>query len=204
MHGVTHQYSNVPNTYDGISGGDFEFFRVGLDSIGRVIPVGTIPEDTAQWVKDRMTYGMNLFSSVKLSPTVWVTPHYMASDIDYQEFARRFQYSLCRGLTYTTSSTGNVFYLTQFSPLTYKDGYGVQHLPETIGYVDLEGFADQPPSFPADLQARAHANRVVRDGWAGGYFHWFYPTDILRDVVRRVKSEGYTYVKPASTAFATP
>jgi len=48
-----------------------------------------------------------------------------------------------------------------------------------------------------DLQARAHANLVVRDGWAGMYYHPMLGMSYLKELVQRIKSEGYTFIRPS-------
>ena len=61
-------------------------------------------------------------------------------------------------------------------------------MPETLSYIDPLG---QPPSLPADLLHRAELNKVVRDGWASFYFHWFLDINYLKDTVSGLKSQGY-------------
>jgi len=194
MHGVTHQYSNVGNPYTGVSGEDFEFFRIGFNDAGAMTMIGPVPEDSATWVKNRINYGQRLLAMSGFFPSGWNTPHYTASSIDYDEFANDFDYSLCRSLTFTTLPDGTMSYLTQFSPFTYTDDHGMFRIPETLGYIDPTGTGGWGPSDPSVLQARAHANLAVRDGWAGFYFHWFLSPETLRDTVQRVKSEGYKFV----------
>jgi hypothetical protein len=65
-------------------------------------------------------------------------------------------------------------------------------MPETLSYIDPLG---QPPSLPADLLHRAELNKVVRDGWASFYFHWFLDINYLKDTVSGLKSQGYKFVR---------
>jgi hypothetical protein len=69
-------------------------------------------------------------------------------------------------------------------------------MPETIGYIDPWGWYEiQPPSLPQDLLKRAKALKVVRDGWAGFYFHWYIDPEYLREVVTGLKELGFEFTK---------
>jgi uncharacterized protein YdaL len=54
MHGYTHQYSNVPNPYNGVTGDDFEFFRVVENADHTLTFQGPVAEDSARWAFDRI------------------------------------------------------------------------------------------------------------------------------------------------------
>jgi hypothetical protein len=41
---------------------------------------------------------------------------------------------------------------------------------------------------------RAKALKVVRDGWAGFYFHWYLNPGYLAQTVNGLKSLGYEFV----------
>jgi len=40
---------------------------------------------------------------------------------------------------------------------------------------------------------RAKALKVVRDGWAGFYFHWYLDPQFLRETVEGLKALGYEF-----------
>ena len=199
MHGWTHQYSTIANPYNSESATDYEFFRVKLADSGVEVPLGPVPEDSAKWAGDRLDQGLK---SMRLSgwwPTGWVTPHYLATQADYGEIAKRFDYAICRSLTYATGDDGTQYFIQLLSPWVTRDAFGIKHIPETIGYVDPTGYAGIPPRLPADVVGYAHAQKVVRDGWAGCYFHWFLDPSMLRDLVRGVKAEGFRFVNPSGS-----
>lgn len=197
MHGQTHQYSNLMNPYNGESADDFEFFRVITTSTGAQQYVGTIPEDSSTWAAGRLTAGLNLLTASGFAGTKgWVTPHYMASPTDYVEFQKKFQYSLCRGLTFTQNASGALQYIQQHSPWAYTDQFNMKRLPETVGYIDTDAYANIPPRLPADLVADAACNSVVRDGWAGMYFHWYLDPALLTQCITGLKNLGYRFVMP--------
>lgn len=200
MHGYTHQYGNIANPYNGTSGPDFEFFRVSVDEFGYQKLVGPVAEDSAAWVNDRLNKGMALLKKAgNWVPAGWVTPHYLASPLDYTEFAKKYNYSFCRGLYFATTADGQLRYLQQKVPYPVKDTFGMKRFPETIGYVDLDGFAQQPATTEQDLIFRAGVQKVVRDGWAGMYFHWFHTPARLRTLLRGVKAQGYTFQNITTT-----
>jgi len=51
-----------------------------------------------------------------------------------------------------------------------------------------------PPRLPSDAARLARLVKVVRDGWAGCYFHPFLDIEYLKQLVTGIKAEGYTFV----------
>ena len=197
MHGYTHQYSNLPNPYNGESADDFEFFRVTQNANLSTTYIGPVNEDSSTWASDRLTAGLDLFKASGFTNVdTWVTPHYMASPTDYVEIQKQFKLSICRSLTFNQDSYGNLVYVTQHCPWVYTDLFGIKRVPETIGYVDAEVFEGIPPNLPADLVRYAKAVSVVRDGWAGLYFHWYNSPAQLTQLLQGVKGLGYRFVMP--------
>lgn len=89
MHGTTHQYGNAKNPYNGVSGADYEFWNVETGS--------GVQEDSPQWVIERLEDGLSSMAEAGLAPpSLWVTPHYQASTLDYILFAKLFSFSAGR------------------------------------------------------------------------------------------------------------
>jgi hypothetical protein len=51
----------------------------------------------------------------------------------------------------------------------------------------------QAPTLPKDLIQRAKALKVVRDGWAGFYFHWYIDPAYLVETVNGIKDLGFEF-----------
>ena len=167
MHGVSHQYSNVPNPVNGVSATDVEFFRVGTDINGNQVDLGPLPEDSTSWVTNRLKSGFSMMSQAGLgTPTGWNSPHYYATPTDYKVFAKQFSYSLDRVLTFAKDQNGNLQYLIQYAPYVTHDEYGNQRIPETLGYYDPNG-TNGRVNLPSDMIYYAQQIKCVRDGWAG-------------------------------------
>ena len=98
QHGTTHQFSNLNNPYNGVTGDDAEFFRAQCSTTQSppyhfvaassntdwVIWTGPVPGDSSAWAASRVTTGRTLFTRAGLAaPTIWETPHYFASPADY-------------------------------------------------------------------------------------------------------------------------
>lgn len=79
LHGYTHQWRDQPNPKSGVSAEDYEFFRVRLDAGGRQVLEGPVPEDSLEWVGERVGKALLELKSAGLSPVAWETPHYLAS-----------------------------------------------------------------------------------------------------------------------------
>ncbi|WP_243313984.1 polysaccharide deacetylase family protein [Fundidesulfovibrio agrisoli] len=192
MHGYTHQYSSIKNPDSGVTAEDWEFYRVARRTDGSERYVGFIPEDSEQWVTDRITMGLSLLKKSNLSPVAWLTPHYLASPMDYSVFARYFPLALDRGVYFAQDSNGNYQFREQYAPYPMeRDAYGTKRLPETCNYISPY---EIPPRLPADAVGLARLVKVVRDGWAGCYFHPFLDISYLKEMVEGIQAEGYTFV----------
>lgn len=97
-HGVTHQYKNVPNPYEAISGSDFEFFDV--------VHNAPIVEDSPEYVINKLEDGLTTLRKAGVNPRIWLTPHYQASSLDYTIFANTFSWNVGRVIYYNHSSSG--------------------------------------------------------------------------------------------------
>ncbi|OXY91230.1 hypothetical protein BEK98_31490 [Streptomyces diastatochromogenes] len=202
-HGYTHQYSNVNNPYNGVTGDDFEFYRAHIDAANNVVHDGPVAEDSALWAQTRVTSALTQFTLAGLPrPTLWTTPHYAGSAADYKVFGANFSARLERSLYFAGTLSGasadpNRF-IGQFFPYVVKDVYGTKVLPENIGNYEPEAYNNHPARLPADLIASAKANLAVRDGVASFFYHPYYPVQPLKDTIDGIKALGYTFVSPAA------
>jgi hypothetical protein len=178
-----------------------------------------VPDDSFSWALDRVQRGKAMLTALGIPPVAWNTPHYFASDVDYQAFKMEFDYCTDRGLYYTTitkapptramltrkpgyraGTDGQQFFMQQTIPYPLVDVYGISRIPETIGYVDPVGMGtQQPPALPAELVKRANSQLVVRDGWAGCYFHWYLDVNYLDQLLPGIQGLGYTFTPIPST-----
>lgn len=85
MHGWTHQSDDTPNPL-GISGWDYEFWDFNTD--------GPMPNDSKKRTLERLEEGYAILASAGLTPSAWLTPHYMASPLDNFVFGQVFEWSL--------------------------------------------------------------------------------------------------------------
>ncbi|MFF4544323.1 DUF2334 domain-containing protein [Streptomyces sp. NPDC001406] len=202
-HGYTHQYSNIANPYDGVTGDDFEFYRAHVDAADNVVYDGPVAEDSALWAQTRVTSALLQFALAGLpKPALWTTPHYAGSAADYKVFSSNFSARLERSLYFAGTLSGapsdpNRF-IGQFFPYVVKDVYGTKVLPENIGNYEPEAYNNHPARLPADLIASAKANLAVRDGVASFFYHPYYPVQPLKDTIDGMKALGYTFVSPAA------
>lgn len=193
QHGTTHQIDGLLNPYSGVSGDDYEFYRVTLDATNKTSYVGPVPGDSSTWAQNRVVQGQNILKNAGFTPIGWLTPHYIASPVDYKVFASLYPFACDRAIFFVTNSSGGTQADEFNSPFVFRDTYGLKRIPETIGYPDPNG-DDGAPVFTADLIRRAQALKVVRDGWAGFYFHWYLPPSYLAEIVNGLKAIGYEFV----------
>ncbi len=126
----------------------------------------------------KMEDGIRIMRNNGLEPRLWETPHYAASPLAYRVFSHYF--------SHTIENRNPVPWLPYPAG---PDPYGQTVIPETIGFIDPE----QGKTVDLQLQ-RADTLRIVRDGWAVGFFH---PASIdmskLEKLVEGLQRQGYTF-----------
>jgi uncharacterized protein YdaL len=209
IHGYTHQYSNVPNPYTGVSADDFEFWREtltnGYTTNGDIITTNVetdlynpIPGDSTAWAYSRIQGATNEFTLAGLPWIGWETVHYTASAPDYQVFATNFNLTMQRVIYFADDydSVTNPTHLggQLFPYIIDKDIYGQKVVGESCGDYEPEAFENFAQHSVTDVVNAAHATLVVRDGWANAFYHGFYGVSNLQQIVTGVQALGYTYV----------
>jgi uncharacterized protein YdaL len=199
FHGVTHQYKNIKNPFNGLSGDDFEFW----DGVN----LKPIPEDTPTFVLNRLNSGWELLTAVGITPVAWLTPHYQASPLDFILFGQVFRWNIGRvvyfphqnkqegrlpdELTFDVGEISkhqsrlDVLGKTevnfprelkpsgQFFPYEiWGDVYGQRLIPENLGNVQpfLNEQVHKTQNIGEMLES-AKRNRVLRDHWASLFIH---------------------------------
>lgn len=200
-HGYTHQYSNVANPYNGVTGDDYEFLRVVEDPDHTLNYVGPVPEDSVTWVRDRIDASNREFGSAGFAtPTIFEFPHYAASATAYQTVSSMFTKRWERGIYYAGLLSGlpidHSRSIGQFFPYVVRDVYGSNVLPENIGNFEPEPFYQYPTHTVEDILAAARANLVVRDGFASFYYHNDFGLASMKRIVEGLQDLGYSFADP--------
>jgi uncharacterized protein YdaL len=215
-HGFTHQYSNVANPYNGVTGDDAEFYRAQCSTTQQppytfdspcqntdyIVWTGPLPGDSAAWAASRAIAGRLLFTKAGLSqPTIWETPHYFASAADYMGvdtvYSTRYEREIFpSGLLGGTLDYTHIF--GQFFPYVVHDVYGEKVIPENLGNYEPLPVNNNAPRLPADIIHNAQVNLAVTQGVASFFFHPTYPLSDLQQIVAGIKALGYTFVSPTS------
>ncbi|MGB9864331.1 MAG: DUF2334 domain-containing protein [Candidatus Saccharicenans sp.] len=199
LHGLTHQWDGQPNPRSGVSAEDYEFFRVKLDAAGRQILEGPVPEDSPEWVSQRVEQAIMEVRAAGLNPVAWETPHYLASELDNKYFGRRFALMAHRGIYFVADSAGRLHFTNQFFPYPiYQDYYGQRLAPENMFCFSAEAFMGEPPSTVPTMLHQARLNLAVRDGFASFFFHWYQDLGALKELIRGLKAMGYEFVPLSS------
>jgi uncharacterized protein YdaL len=169
LHGVYHQYNSALRSAD-----DYEFWD---DAAGK-----PIQGDSPDLVKNRLRLGLEECFKNGIYPVTWETPHYGASALDYQTFARFFSTSYESVLSLDNSESGHAF------PYPSLDRYGRLIIPECLGYIN----AEKPD--PDRLVANADRLQVVRDGVASFFFHPFLDRTYLERAIDGIEKLGYKFI----------
>jgi len=205
LHGYSHQYDSTANPFDGVTGDDFEFYRVQFDAQGKSLYNGPVPEDSKGWAGGRVAAGLKELRACGLEPVAWETPHYAASAVDYRVFASKFPITTQRVLYFQVAvkpggfkGTGHpdpAYFGGQFFPyVIQQDVYGQKVIPENLGSYEPDPWEGYRQWLVPDILRAADKNLAVRDGWAGFYFHPFYDLPYLQELVQGIKARGYTFV----------
>jgi uncharacterized protein YdaL len=202
-HGWTHQYSNIANPYNGVTGDDTEFYRVVENADHTLTWVGPVAEDSPAWNRSRINGAADDFRRAGLAtPTIFEYPHYTGSATSYREVAKVFGTRYERSLYFRGVLSGGAVdhsrMVGQLFPYVVRDVYGTKVLPENIGNVEPEDWFQYKKRLPEQIIADAQRNLVVRDGFASFYFHPFFDIAHLKQTVEGIQAAGYTFVTPTS------
>ena len=203
FHGLTHQYKNLSNPYEGESGTDFEFYLTHVDpQTQSVIYDGPVPEDSRQWVENRLQEGLDEFEFVGIKlPTIFEFPHYVGSDLDYRIVAEKYLYRYDRGQYYIGSLHNSTIdyskHIGHFNPFVIRDIYGSIVIPENLGNFIQSSINNNKNRYSIDIVNSARLNKnIMRDSVASFFFHPFLGTEYLAEIVSGIKELGYTFVSP--------
>ena len=208
LHGYTHQYDSIANPYTGVTGDDFEFYRIELDENGDSVLTAPVTEDSKSWATGRIADGIAELRACGLTPVAWETPHYAASATDYQAFAALLPLTIQRVLYFDLrmpasgfKGDGDPSFLGgQFFPYVInRDVYGQKVLPENLGNYEPEPWVGYRQWLVADILRCAEKNAALRDAWASFYFHPFYDINALQQIVEGIQGMGYTFVPVSSS-----
>jgi uncharacterized protein YdaL len=203
QHGTTHQWDGGPNPLNGVSGDDYEFYRVTENTDHSLRLVGPIPEDSGAWPTNRIAEGKAELDKAGLAAFAWEAPHYLATASVYAAAAKTYPVHWGR-VTYFPDGGNALEPSGQFFPYAVRDSYGQTVLPENLGNVEPEAVNGYPTTTPEEVVARAAKARVVRDGFASFFFHPFYEPALLEKVLSGIERLGYKFVAPCSLVSACP
>jgi uncharacterized protein YdaL len=215
QHGYTHQYSNVANPYNAVTGDDAEFYRARCSttptppydfespcqSTDWVIWTGPLPGDSSLSAMLRVKTGRTLFTLAGLgAPSIFEVPHYFASPADYTGIRGVYGTRYERELFVSGELSGAAYdygrSFSQFFPYTVQDVYGSRIIPENLGNYEPEGVNNNPPRLPQDIIHSAQLNLAVTQGVASFFYHPDFPLAQLQQIVTGIRDLGYTFVAP--------
>jgi uncharacterized protein YdaL len=163
MHGYTHAYKDE-------SGEGHEFWDVKMDR--------PLPEDSPEYVRERVQKGLRQMLKQGLFPLAWETPHYAGSRHAYREVGRLFSSSVER------FQLSDATCLESFESVALtKDMYGRLIIPENMGFV-YAGFGD---ASILRIQAIGEQITRLRGTIAGCFFHPFLPFEKFLHLVESLE-----------------
>lgn len=155
-HGVTHQYGRNRNPHDGVSGSDFEFW----DAVNN----RPVKEDSAKWTLERLEDGWFTLLKAGVHPTIWLTPHYQASSVNYGIFARVFPWNIGRVIYYNHRLSGfqprgkeSELWFDPNNPGSSKSRF--EALGSLKAQVEFDRWNGQ--IFPYEIYGDVHGQRVI-------------------------------------------
>jgi uncharacterized protein YdaL len=207
MHGYTHQYSNVPNPFTGVTGDDAEFYRVDWNSTHTALNYeGGVPEDMSPaWAAGRIQSSFEEFRRAHIdAPPIYEFPHYLGIAYDYQAVAQAFSTRWDRALYYGGLLNGSAIDVShvigEAFPFVVRDVYGSTVLPENLGDYAPTAWKTFPAHDVSDILASGKAELAIRDSVAGFFYHAFKGVAPLQQIIDGLRAQGWTFVSPAQVA----
>jgi uncharacterized protein YdaL len=191
LHGYTHQNTNAKNPYNGVSGDDYEFYKVRQNNPIDQFILDPLEEDSDDWIAERVLAAKTAVAHASLTTTnIWETPHYLASARDNHYFATQFLATI--GRVHYFNEANLAYHAEQFYPyIIQHDDYGFKVIPENLGCISPSA---QHPRTVDDLILTAQKNLVVRDAWASMYYHPYLGLSFLKKLIPAIKKLGYEFV----------
>jgi uncharacterized protein YdaL len=205
MHGYSHQYEDSKNPYTGTSAEDYEFYRAHLDERNNVHLDGPVPEDSKNWVAQRLSTGRGEFTRVGLpDPDIFEFPHYTASAAGYRAVQEMFGVRYDQGTYFEGlcpagncadegAPAGELF--QQYFPYPVRDVYGSIVVPENLASI-IQAFNNVPERTAEDVVANAEALTVVRGAVASAFYHPYLGVERLAQIIDGITALGYEFVSP--------
>lgn len=207
MHGHTHQLDQQMNPF-GPSGQDYEFFKASLDGQGKFVLDAPVEDDTLYRWRRTMNAGLEGWEAADLPrPFIFTFPHYAGSLSAYQAISEfmpvRFERVLYFGGEAEGQGDSHGIYGEQFFPYPVRDIRGDIILPETLGNFAPDGSVHGRSV--DEMLATARRNLVLREAYAGFFYHWYLDTPELDQLVTGLREMGYDFISPegAATTVAT-
>jgi uncharacterized protein YdaL len=195
MHGTTHQYKDLANPYNAVTGDDFEFYRAVENPDHTLTYVGPVPDDSPRWVRDTLKDGLREMSRAKLPIVGFEAPHYAASAVDYEAFAEMFGLTYHRALYFQDASV--VIRTAQQSPSTLQATEEKKH-GRSKEEADRRGRGKGKKNRTTDAQALQTA-AVESDLQADLVAGQFFPFVVLRDVYgQKILPENLGNIEPVA------
>ncbi len=196
-HGYTHQREDQQTAVG------WEFWDESLDA--------PVAGDSWIWASGRVEAAADELMKSGFAISMWETPHYSASLLDYHVFADRYNVLFERvsyapvfaeGLSRTqlaAVSASDPALVGQDLPyVAHRSTYGPKLLPENLGYVDpLTVDTNGLLQSVSNKVAYARKHRVVRDAVASFCYHPDLGLDYMTTLVQEIRALGYTFVDPA-------
>jgi uncharacterized protein YdaL len=174
LHGATHQYL-------GVTASDFEFWDDGTNK--------AIKNDSKDYVEKKIKMGLEECWKNNIYPLLWETPHYTASQIDYDAIGSFFSTAMEQRMVIDDPDYGQYFpYIIE------KDLHGQRIIPENLGYIPLDSNQQVEEDAVQQLLTGAKAQLNVRDGFASAFIHSFIDINYIEEYVDGVTAMGYTFM----------
>ncbi|WP_243290533.1 polysaccharide deacetylase family protein [Bacillus sp. FJAT-47783] len=141
--------------------------------------VQTLKEFEKEYIREKITKGIQELVSHNLYPLAFEAPHYTMSLEGYQELSKYF--STYVGQLQLSNENWQVLHSAPYFTRPVFTG-GMNVIPETIGYVQ-EG----DPSAIDTMINKAHRQLILRDGVIGGFYHPYLGVETLKELINQME-----------------
>lgn len=203
-HGLSHQWEGGDNPHSGISGDDFEFYKVSKNddlSLNYENPLYSA-SDTAQRTLERLAKSRELLGESGLHSFAWTAPEYLAAESDY--LIAQEQYPVHYGRLHYFSPNGpDGRFVGQMFPYDIQhDRYDYNVIPENLGGIDPEPPTGYEVVTAEQILANADRLSVVRDHIASFYFDVTQPLLSLKQIIEGLQEREYRFIPPCALGYS--
>lgn len=202
-HGLSHQWEGGDNPKSGMTGDDYEFYRVTANHDLSHNWLSALVDDqtSAERTSERLNISKATLESFGLTPFAWKAPYDMAGEADFLIAQELFPVYYGRVHYYSPQGPEGRFVGQMFPWLIQRDRYDYRVIAENLGSIRSDVDVGYAATGADNILQNARYLAVVRDHLASFSFDINEPLSELKRVVEGLREEDYQFRAPCLLGF---